>query len=188
MLCCAAREEPLEVIDLPLDGLKLIRPRIFTDARGYFLEVVHQERYAAALGGVTFVQDNLSFSRRGVLRGLHYQFPRWQGKLVSVVEGEIYDVVVDVRRTSPTFGRWHGQILRGGSHEQLWVPAGFAHGFCATSDTAYVLYKCTDVYDPGGEHTILATDPDIGIAWPVAQPLLSAKDAEGRRLKDAVLP
>jgi dTDP-4-dehydrorhamnose 3,5-epimerase len=178
----------LEVIDLPLNGLKLIRPRIFTDERGYFLELLQSQRYATALGGATFVQDNLSFSRRGVLRGLHYQFPRWQGKLVSVVQGEIYDVVVDVRRESPTFGRWYGHALRGGTHEQLWVPAGFAHGFCVTSEQAYVLYKCTDLYDPSGEHTILATDPDLGIEWPIAEPTLSAKDAAGRRLKDAVLP
>jgi dTDP-4-dehydrorhamnose 3,5-epimerase len=178
----------LQVIDLPLSGLKLIRPRLFTDDRGYFLEMLNAERYTAALDGANFVQDNLSFSRRGVLRGLHYQSPRWQGKLVTVVTGEIYDVVVDVRRGSPTFGRWYGESLRGGTHEQLWVPAGFAHGFCVVSETAYVHYKCTDVYDPTGEYTILATDPDIGIVWPVTEPILSTKDAAGRRLKDAVLP
>jgi dTDP-4-dehydrorhamnose 3,5-epimerase len=177
----------LEVIDLPLNGLNLIRPRVFTDERGYFLEMLHSERYASALGA-TFVQDNLSFSRRGVLRGLHYQAPRWQGKLVTVVSGEIYDVVVDVRRDSPTFGRWYGESLRGGTHEQLWVPAGFAHGFCVVSETAYVQYKCTDTYDPTGEYTILATDPDIGITWPTAEPILSAKDAAGQRLRDARLP
>jgi dTDP-4-dehydrorhamnose 3,5-epimerase len=178
----------LEVINLPIDGLKLIRPRVFTDERGYFLETLHEERYRKALDGATFVQDNLSFSRRGVLRGLHYQFPRWQGKLVTVVEGEIYDAVVDVRQGSATFGRWFGETLRGGTHEQLWVPPGFAHGFCVLSETASVLYKCTDVYDPSGEYTILATDPDIGIGWPVREPILSKKDAAGRRLKDAVLP
>jgi dTDP-4-dehydrorhamnose 3,5-epimerase len=179
---------PLEVIDLPIAGLKLIRPRILADARGYFLELLHSERYTAALGIDGFVQDNLSFSNRGVLRGLHYQYPRWQGKLVTVITGEIYDVVVDVRRGSPTFGKWHGQTLSGQTHEQLWVPAGFAHGFCVTSETAHVLYKCTDVYDPKGEYTILATDPDLGIDWPVREPVLSKKDADGHRFKEAPLP
>ncbi len=178
----------MEVVDLPLAGLKLIRPRIHEDERGYFLELVQNARYREAGLPSAFVQDNLSFSRRGVLRGLHYQYPAWQGKLVCAIEGEIFDVVVDVRRGSPTFGRWHGERLTSRAHEQIWVPHGFAHGFCVVSETARVLYKCTDVYNSANEYTILATDPELGIEWPVANPLLSAKDAAGVRFRAAVLP
>jgi dTDP-4-dehydrorhamnose 3,5-epimerase len=178
----------VEVIELPLPGLKLIRPRIFEDERGYFLELMHGPRYTQAGLPSSFVQDNLSCSRRGVLRGLHYQQPHAQGKLVTVVRGEIFDVAVDLRRGSPTFGRWHGETVSDRDHSQIYVPEGFAHGFCVVSEVAYVHYKCTDLYDPACEQTILATDPDLAIAWPCAAPILSKKDAAGRRFKDAILP
>jgi len=178
----------LEVIDLPLPGLKRVVPRLFSDERGYFLELLHTTRYRDAGLPVSFVQDNLSCSRRGVLRGLHYQHPRAQGKLVTVMLGEIFDVALDLRRTSPTFGQWYGETLSDKDHAQIYVPEGFAHGFCVTSEVAYVHYKCTELYDPASEQTILATDPDLAIAWPAASPILSKKDAAGRRFKDALLP
>ena len=178
----------MEVIDLPLPGLKLIRPRVFRDERGHFLELMHGPRYARAGLPPVFVQDNVSCSRKGVLRGLHYQHPRWQGKLISVLQGEIFDVAVDLRRESATFGKWHGQTLNDEDHAQIWVPAGFAHGFCAVSETATVHYKCTELYDPASEHTILATDPALGIRWPVDTPIVSPKDAAGVSFEDAVLP
>jgi dTDP-4-dehydrorhamnose 3,5-epimerase len=178
----------MEIIDLPLAGLKLIRPRVFPDNRGYFLETYQSKRFANEDIGERFVQDNLSFSRKGVLRGLHYQYPHWQGKLVFVVEGEVFDVAVDIRRDSPTFGKWHGVMLNDKTHEQLYVPPGFAHGFCVTSESARVLYKCTDHYAPGEEYTLLWNDPEIGIDWPIQQPVLSDKDAQGKPLKDAFIP
>lgn len=177
----------MEIVDLPLAGLKLIRPRLYPDERGYFLETYQQKRFANIDLGGRFVQDNLSFSRRGVLRGLHYQYPTWQGKLVFAVEGEIFDVAVDIRRDSPTFGKWHGVTLDDRTHEQLYVPPGFAHGFCVTSETARVMYKCTDFYVPGEEYTLAWNDPDIGIAWPVKNPVVSGKDAQGRCLRDAFI-
>jgi dTDP-4-dehydrorhamnose 3,5-epimerase len=177
----------LEIVDLPLSGLKLIRPRVFPDERGYFLELMNTSRYEEAGIPGHFVQDNMSFSRARVLRGLHYQYPNWQGKLVTAIVGEIYDVVVDVRRDSPTFGKWFGHRLAEETHEQLWVPPGFAHGFCVLSNIAYVHYKCTTAYDARGEYTILPDDPDIGIEWPVRDPVISSKDKSGRRLKDATL-
>lgn len=176
------------VTELPLAGLKLLRPRLFQDERGYFVETHNQKRYAAFGIADLFVQDNVSLSRNGVLRGLHYQHPHGQAKLVHVLRGEIFDVVVDLRKDSPTFRRWHGVHLSSADHAQLYVPRGFAHGFCVLSDEALVQYKCTDFYDPSSEHTLLATDPALGITWPVAEPQLSAKDTAGRRLADAVLP
>jgi dTDP-4-dehydrorhamnose 3,5-epimerase len=174
----------VEVIDLPLPGLKLIKPRLFRDERGHFTELMHGPRYAEAGLPSSFVQDNLSHSRRNVLRGLHYQHPRWQGKLITAVEGVIFDVAVDLRRGSPTFGKWYGQELSGEDHVQIYVPVGFAHGFCVMSETASVHYKCTELYDPASEQTILATDPDLAIRWPCSSPILSPKDAAGRRFKD----
>jgi dTDP-4-dehydrorhamnose 3,5-epimerase len=174
--------------DLPLGGLKLVQPAVFEDPRGYFLELHHERRYAELGLTEPLVQDNLSSSRRHVLRGLHFQAPAWQGKLVSVLRGEIFDVAVDLRRGSPTFGRWHGLSLSEGNHHQLWVPRGFAHGFCVTSDLALVLYKCSAFYEPSQEHTLLWNDPDLGIAWPVEDPLVSEKDARGKRLRDLPLP
>ncbi len=154
------------------------------DARGFFLEIYHQQKYAA--GGITgeFVQDNHSRSGRGTLRGLHAQVKRPQGKLIRVVEGEIYDVALDIRRGSPTFGRWVGMTISGDDFRQLWVPAGFAHGFCVLSDVAHVEYKCTDVYDPEDEISILWNDPDLGIAWPIRDPIVSAKDSRAPRLRE----
>lgn len=178
----------MEILDLPLAGLKLIRPRLFPDDRGYFLETYQQKRFANVDLGERFVQDNLSYSTRGVLRGLHYQYPTWQGKLVFAIEGEIFDVAVDIRRDSPTFGKWYGIILDDRKHEQLYIPPGFAHGFCVLSPTARVMYKCTDFYAPGEEYTLLWNDPQIGIDWPVKDPVLSPKDAQGMLLRDAPIP
>jgi len=178
----------MEIIDLPLAGLKLIHPRLFPDHRGYFLETWQQQKLANLGFSEKFVQDNLSYSKQGVLRGLHYQYPTWQGKLVLAVQGEIFDVAVDIRRDSPTFGKWYGQVLNDQSHEQLYIPPGFAHGFCVLSESARVLYKCTDYYAPGEEFTLLWNDPEIGIDWPVKDPILAAKDAQGMRFKDAFIP
>lgn len=162
----------------------LVEPDVHQDDRGFFLETYHRHKYAA--GGITagFVQDNHSKSRRGTLRGLHAQRRRPQGKLVRAVEGEIFDVAVDVRRGSPTFGRWVGEVLSAANFRQLWVPVGFVHGFCVLSDTAQVEYKCTDFYDRDDEITVVWNDPDVGIEWPVAEPLLSPKDAAAPRLRE----
>ena len=178
---------PTETEDLPLRGLKVIRPAVFEDARGYFLELHHERRFAALGMADALVQDNLSYSRRGVLRGLHFQTPGWQGKLVSVVRGEVFDVAVDLRRDSPTFGQWHGLTLSEQNHRQLWVPPGFAHGFCVTGEEALVLYKCSAFYEPAQEQTLLWNDPELGISWPVERPLVSDKDARGRRLRELPL-
>ena len=159
-------------------GLVLIKPKIFGDARGYFYESWNKERYESA--GITedFVQDNISFSSRGVLRGLHYQKPYTQGKLVSVLIGEVWDVVVDLRRSSPTFGKWRGFTLTGECKEQLYVPRGFAHGFCVISETALFQYKCTDRYSPESERGIIWNDPTLAIPWPVHEPVVSEKDTK----------
>lgn len=175
------------VDDLPLPGLKLLKPRIFRDDRGYFLETHNAARFEES-GLGTFVQDNLSFSTRGVLRGLHLQAPQWQAKLVSVIHGRIYDVIVDLRRDRPTFGRWHGVYLSDEAHEQLFVPEGFAHGFCVLTDVAYVLYKCSSFYRPEQEQTLLWNDPALNIEWPVREPILSPKDARGVPLSQLRLP
>jgi dTDP-4-dehydrorhamnose 3,5-epimerase len=177
----------IQIQDLPLNGLRLIEPPVHTDPRGYFFELHHQARFEQLGLDATLVQDNVSRSRRDVLRGLHFQAPAWQGKLVSVLQGEIFDVAVDLRRDSPTFGQWHGVCLSEDNHRQLWVPPGFAHGFCVTSDEARVLYKCSAFYDPAHEHTLLWNDPDLGISWPVARPLISEKDARGKRLRELPL-
>ena len=168
-----------------LPGVVIIEPDVHRDERGFFLETYHQRRYAAygILG--PFVQDNHSFSLRGTLRGLHTQLPpRAQGKLVRAVEGEMFDVAVDVRRGSPTFARWVGVVLSGESFRQLYIPPGFAHGFCVLSERVHVEYKCTDMYDRAHELTIAWNDPAIGVAWPIEAPTLSAKDAKAPRLAD----
>jgi dTDP-4-dehydrorhamnose 3,5-epimerase len=154
----------------------LIEPDVHRDERGFFLESFHQEKYAA--GGIPgpFVQDNHSHSLRGTLRGLHAQTKRPQGKLVRAVLGEMFDVAVDVRRGSPTFGRWVGAVLSGENFRQLYIPEGFVHGFCVLSERVDVEYKCTDFYLPGDEFAVAWNDPSVGIAWPVAEPILSAKD------------
>jgi dTDP-4-dehydrorhamnose 3,5-epimerase len=167
----------MNVVRTPLPGVLLIEPRVFVDDRGFFLELYRQSRYAEAGLDVTFVQDNFSRSSRGVLRGLHYQIEHPQGKLVTVITGEVYDVVVDIRRGSPTFGQWFGCVLTAADHRQLFIPAGFAHGFCTLSEGADVFYKCTDVYCPEDEAGLLWSDPEVGINWPVTTPTLSTKDA-----------
>lgn len=168
----------------PLPGLLRVQPDVFGDERGFFQETWHQRRYAEVGLDRQFVQDNLSWSRRGILRGLHFQNPGPQGKLVYVLQGEVFDVAVDVRADSPTFGQWYGETLSAENHRQLFVPEGFAHGFCVTSETALFAYKCTGFYDPGSEHSLLWNDPDIGIRWPLEQPELSPKDRQGRPLGD----
>jgi dTDP-4-dehydrorhamnose 3,5-epimerase len=160
-----------------LPGVVLIEPTVFQDARGFFMETYHAPRFAAAGIDVAFVQDNHSRSVRNTLRGLHYQIVRPQGKLVRVVAGEVFDVAVDLRRGSPTFARWHGAVLSAANRLQLYIPPGFAHGFCVLSDVADLIYKCTDIYAPEGERTIRWDDPRIGLAGPVAAPVLSPKDA-----------
>ena len=174
----------MNIIRCDLQGLLIIEPKVFGDARGFFMETWNRRRYAEAGIEVGFVQDNISVSRRGALRGLHFQNPNAQGKLVSVLQGEVFDVAVDLRQTSPTFGRWHGLPLSSDNKRQFFVPPGFAHGFAVLSDTAMFHYKCTDLYSPNDEMTIRWDDPEIGIKWPVENPTLSAKDLNGLRLRD----
>ncbi len=174
----------MRVVPTEIPGVLVVEPRVFGDRRGYFLETFQARRYAEAGIAGPFVQDNLSFSQQGVLRGLHYQHPRPQGKLVWVLQGEVFDVAVDIRRGSPTFGRWVGVRLSAENKRQLWIPPGFAHGFCVVSETALFTYKCTDYYAPEAEGTIRWDDPDLGIGWPVAGPALSAKDAAAPRLRE----
>ncbi len=167
-----------------IPGLLVITPKVFGDARGFFVETWQQERYEAAGVRETFVQDNLSRSARGVLRGLHYQTQHTQGKLVQVLEGEVYDVAVDLRAGSPTFGQWHAEVLSAENRKQFWVPAGFAHGFCVTSEFALFAYKCSDRYHPQSEVSLLWNDPALGIPWPITEPTLSEKDRHGIALAD----
>lgn len=174
----------MEVMKTGLSGVLVIEPKVFGDSRGFFLETWQQERYAQYGIPAAFVQDNLSFSKKGVLRGLHFQNPEQQGKLVSVIAGEVYDVVVDVRTGSPDFGKWTGVFLSGENHRQFWIPEGFAHGFCVVSETAFFSYKCTAAYSPETECGIAWNDPDIGIEWPIQTPALSKKDALYPRLRD----
>ena len=174
----------MQVEQTKLEGVLLVTPQVFGDERGFFMETYNRDK-AIELGlPAEFVQDNHSKSSYGVLRGLHYQNPTWQGKLVRAVQGEIYDVAVDIRAGSPTFGDWLGVYLNDENKQQLYVPPGFAHGFCVTSPTAEVVYKCTDMYAPSEEGSVLWNDPDIGIEWPVNDPSLSAKDQVGQRLAD----
>lgn len=175
----------MQITPTELSGVYLIEPRLFEDERGYFLETFHRQKFAEAGIDVEFVQDNFSHSRRGVLRGLHYQVEHAQGKLVRVTRGEIYDVAVDLRRSSPTFGRWTAALLSETNHRQLYIAPGFAHGFCVTSESADVAYKCTDFYSPQHERTLLWNDPGLQIAWPVSDPLVSGKDRAGLTLADA---
>ena len=174
----------MKVEKCKLEGVLLVTPQVFGDDRGFFMETYNQQK-AKDLGlPATFVQDNHSKSSKGVLRGLHYQAPQWQGKLVRVVSGEIYDVAVDIRDGSPTFGEWVGFTLNADNKQQLYVPEGFAHGFVVTSDTAEVVYKCTSLYEPSQEGSVLWNDPEIGIDWPIDEPLLSQKDMVGQKLAD----
>lgn len=169
--------------DLP--GVLLIDPRVFKDSRGFFMETFHQKKYAEAGIDHAFIQDNYSHSTRGTLRGLHYQLEHPQGKLVYVITGEIYDVAVDIRRGSPGFGKWVGQYLSDKNRRQIFVPEGFAHGFCVLSETADVIYKTTDLYNPDDEYGVLWSDPTIGIDWPVEVPVVSDKDKQFPGLKEA---
>ena len=178
---------PYTAIPTPIPDVLILEPKVFGDARGFFFESFNARDFAQATGlSVEFVQDNHSKSAQGVLRGLHYQIQHAQGKLVRVVEGEVFDVAVDLRRSSPTFGRWVGERLSASNHRQLWVPPGFAHGFVVLSESAQFLYKTTDYWYPEHERSLLWNDPAIGIDWPIdTQPLLAAKDAAASLLRDA---
>ena len=175
----------MNVIKTKLDDCVIIEPKVFGDERGFFLETFQSERYLEmAKISLPFIQDNHSRSSRGVLRGLHFQKTKPQGKLVRVVRGKVYDVAVDMRKDSLTFGQWESVILSEDNKTQLWVPPGFAHGFVALSDTADFEYKCTDYYDSSDEGSILWNDPELNIPWPIDNPILSDKDAAAQRLAD----
>ena len=178
----------MQFTNTDLSDVILIQPRIFDDARGFFLESYQKERFSAAGIHADFVQDNHSASTKGVLRGLHYQTRQPQGKLVRVVVGEVFDVAVDLRRSSSTFGRWVGVTLSSEKKNQLWIPPGFAHGFYVTSEKAEILYKATDYYAPQWERSLLWNDPTLGIDWPLTHgesPILSEKDMKGVLLSEA---
>ncbi|MDC0124521.1 dTDP-4-dehydrorhamnose 3,5-epimerase [Gammaproteobacteria bacterium] len=175
----------MKVVKTKLHDCVIVEPKVFGDERGFFLETFQAERYGELAGiKLPFVQDNHSRSSKAVLRGLHYQKTKPQGKLVRVVRGEVYDVAVDIRHDSPTFGQWEGIILSEENKRQFWVPPGFAHGFVVLSATADFEYKCTDYYDPTDEGSILWSDSDLNIPWPISNPLLSAKDESAKRLVD----
>jgi dTDP-4-dehydrorhamnose 3,5-epimerase len=174
----------VKVTATPLEGVVIVEPRFFGDHRGFFMETYHQNRYKEAGIPVSFVQDNISFSVQGTLRGLHYQHPHGQAKLVQVLQGEIYDVAVDIRHGSPDFGCWTGVTLSADNQRQLYIPEGFAHGFCVLSETALFAYKCSDFYAPEAERGICWNDPDLGIEWPVADPVLSDRDRTYHQLKE----
>ncbi len=180
----------MEFTPTAIPDVILIQPQVFGDERGFFMETYRASLFSEACLPVQFVQDNHSGSRRGALRGLHYQIRQAQGKLVRVIAGEVFDVVVDLRRSSPTFGKWVGVSLSAHNRLELWIPTGFAHGFYVTSEWAEIVYKTTDYYAPQWERTLLWSDPGIGIAWPLLsgeQPTLSAKDAQGKCLDEAEL-
>ncbi|MEN8169048.1 MAG: dTDP-4-dehydrorhamnose 3,5-epimerase [Pseudomonadota bacterium] len=174
----------MKIIETSLPGVLIIEPKVFGDERGFFQETYHEQRYQEMGIKERFVQDNHSRSAKGVLRGLHYQLKQPQGKLVRVTAGEVFDVAVDIRHGSPTFGQWHGITLSGENHKQFYVPPGFAHGFVVLSETADFLYKCTDYYDPEAEGAVIWNDPDIGIEWPLTEVSLSQKDSTASRLAD----
>lgn len=177
----------MNILETALPGLLIIEPRVFGDARGFFMETWNAASFAAAGLDLAFVQDNHSRSQKGVLRGLHFQNPGPQGKLVRVTSGAVFDVAVDLRASSPTFGKWFGIELTAANRRMLWVPEGFAHGFLTLEDDTDFLYKCTAPYAPQCEHTLAWDDPALGIAWPLdgSMPVLSAKDSAGVRLADA---
>ena len=174
----------MKFLPTQLPGVLIVEPDVYRDQRGWFVETYHVQKYQEAGIPLPFVQDNCSSSVHGTLRGLHLQLTRPQGKLIRVIRGEIFDVAVDVRRGAPTFASWVGVNLSGQDFKQIYIPPGFAHGFCVLSDVAEVEYKCTDVYAPGGEVTIRWDDPRIAIQWPIERPLLSTKDAAGQLLND----
>ena len=175
----------MQIIDTAIHGAKIVQPKVFGDARGFFLETFEKRRYQEMLDiDVEFVQDNHSRSSKGVLRGLHFQKTNPQGKLVRVVRGEVFDVAVDIRQSSSTYGKWYGVLLSEENKTQFWLPPGLAHGFVVLSDTADFEYKCTDYYDPSDEGCLLWNDPELGIEWPITAPLLSEKDKLGKLFKD----
>jgi dTDP-4-dehydrorhamnose 3,5-epimerase len=174
----------MNVKETKLPGVLLLEPDVFSDERGFFLETWNSTRYEKADIKGPFVQDNVSFSKKGVLRGLHFQYPQSQGKLVQVLSGEVVDVAVDIRKGSPTFGRWISEVLSDANHRQIYIPSGFAHGYCVTSETAVFSYKCTEFYNPSSESGIIWNDPDVNIDWLIEEPILSSKDADYPRLKD----
>jgi len=173
----------MRVIKTKLDGALVFEPNVFGDSRGFFMETWNHKRYQEAGLDVTFVQSNLSKSSKGVLRGLHFQNPNPQGKLVQIITGEVFDVAIDIRIGSPTYGLWHGEYLSAQNHKQFYIPEGFAHGFCVLSDTAIFSYMCTQAYDAQADCSIQWNDPDIAIKWPISQPSLSEKDSKALPLK-----
>lgn len=174
----------MKINTTPIDGLLVLEPEVFRDERGFFLETFHEQKYESFGIEGKFVQDNLSFSSKGILRGLHFQYRHPQAKLVQVLSGEVFDVAVDIRRGSPTFGKWFGILLCQDNLYQMFIPEGFAHGYCVVSETALFAYKCTDFYSPSYEGGLLWSDPDIGIEWPVSDPVLSQKDSNLPRLSE----
>ncbi|RPE00272.1 dTDP-4-dehydrorhamnose 3,5-epimerase [Candidatus Pantoea deserta] len=179
----------MKIIDTEIPDVKIIEPSVFGDERGFFMETWQQKKFEEQVSPRTFVQDNHSKSSKGILRGLHYQTVNTQGKLVRVVAGEVFDVAVDMRKSSPTFGNWVGVYLSAENKRQLWVPEGFAHGFYVTSESAEFVYKCTDYYNPQYEHSLLWNDSDLNINWPIPEgdsPALSAKDKDGIAFSQAV--
>jgi len=174
----------MNIITTSIEGVLIIEPKVFMDNRGFFMETYNRNRYIKAGINTLFVQDNLSYSVRGTVRGLHYQVSHPQAKLVQVITGEIFDVAVDIRSGSPTFGKWTGVHLSDRNRSQLFIPEGFAHGFCVLSETAHFLYKCSEFFAPDDEGGIIWSDPDIGIDWPVEDPIVSEKDKQLQRLAE----
>jgi len=174
----------MEFKETPFPGLIVIQPRVFADARGFFMETYHREKFRAAGIDVEFVQDNHSRSCFGTLRGLHFQDPHAQGKLVRVIQGEVYDVAVDLRRESPMFGKWYALVLSADNKTMMYVPPGFAHGFCVTSESAEFVYSCTNFYTPTAEGGIIWSDPTLNIPWPVKDPIISPKDLALSRFRN----
>lgn len=178
----------MKILDTDIPDVKILEPRVYGDSRGFFMETWNKNELRSLGLDLDFVQDNHSKSGRNILRGLHYQIENPQGKLVRVVKGEVFDVAVDMRQSSPNFGRWVGVYLNDSNKRMLWIPPGFAHGFYVNSDCAEFLYKCTDYYYPEHERTLLWNDPDLSIAWPIAhgiQPILSEKDQQGALMSDS---
>jgi dTDP-4-dehydrorhamnose 3,5-epimerase len=179
----------MEVIKTSLEGLLIIKPAVFADDRGYFFESYNEEKFRAAGLTVNFLQDNESKSKKGVLRGLHFQAPPFgQGKLVRVMRGAVLDVAVDIRKNSPTYGKWDSIVLSGENKWMFWIPAGFAHGFVTLEDDTVFFYKCTNVYNKASEGSIIWNDPDLGIDWGISAPLISEKDHLSPRFRDFVSP
>jgi dTDP-4-dehydrorhamnose 3,5-epimerase len=174
----------MNVKETKLPGVLILEPDVFSDERGFFLETWNAEHYESAGIRGPFVQDNISSSSKGVLRGLHFQYPQPQGKLIQVLSGKVVDVAVDIRVGSATFGQWVSEVLSGENHRQMYVAPGFAHGYCVISETALFSYKCTDFYNPATERGIIWNDGDLNIDWPIKEPILSPKDADYPRLKD----